>query len=171
MKIIHVGTIPGEHISKACEAAAGLARETDSRVYFEFNGTRAIAAPGDLPEAIAARWQLARRQSSLIKRYVVMHKTSGFIVGIYAERFTRSGAANSFTGNVGGDFWIGDQVVASVDNPNVIVSVSSVSDISRPLELQGEVLTLDECNAIHEENKLLSAGQAPGNQIQPYVQS
>lgn len=90
----------------------------------------------------------------MIKRYVITHETEGFIAAVYAERFelVPPQNRNTFTGNRSGNFFIGSEVVASVDNPHCKVGVSAVADDSRRGENRGKCLTAEEIAAINAEN-------------------
>lgn len=56
-----------------------------------------------------------RNEEFPVKRFIVSHDGI-FVVGIYAERYVKRTGANSFTGATGGDFFVGDKIVASIDN-------------------------------------------------------
>lgn len=88
----------------------------------------------------------------MIKRYVITHETEGFIAAVYAERFELVPHRNTFTGNRSGNFFIGSEVVASVDNQHCKVGVSAVADDSRRGENRGKCLTAEEIAAINAEN-------------------
>jgi hypothetical protein len=90
----------------------------------------------------------------MIKRYVITHETEGFVAAVYAERFelVPLRSRNSFNGNRPGNFFIGSDVVASLDNPRCWVGVSALSDESRSPENRGRCLTADEIAAINAEN-------------------
>ena len=52
-----------------------------------------------------------------LERFVVNDKQGCFLVCIYAQRFEwYSGVGNSFTGARLGNFYIGDQIVASLED-------------------------------------------------------
>jgi hypothetical protein len=98
----------------------------------------------------------------MIKRYVIMHETEGFIAAFYAERFELVPLQNrnSFTGNRSGNFFIGTEVVGCVDNPRCRVGVSAIADDSRRGENRGKCLTVEEIELIRMENLVLAAWAA-----------
>lgn len=47
---------PGAHIAMTCDEAVELADKTGLAIWFDFNGVRCLARPGDNPRGIEADW-------------------------------------------------------------------------------------------------------------------
>ncbi len=50
------------------------------------------------------------------KRFIIATRDGRFVACVYADRYERRRSTNSFTGATGGDFFMGEHIIASVDD-------------------------------------------------------
>lgn len=59
-----VDVAPGTDITNACQDAVALANRTCITIWFDFNGVKCLARPGDNPEGIQASWRVEMKKDT-----------------------------------------------------------------------------------------------------------